>query len=118
MKNFSVAILSALLLLIVSSVFIVYEGQRGIVFQFKKIKRDDAGEMVIYEPGLHFKIPFIESVKKLDARIQTLDEAPDRFVTAEKKDLMVDSYVKWRIVDFSQDSTYVHQVTLIMLRLY
>lgn len=102
MKNFSVAILSALLLLIVSSVFIVYEGQRGIVFQFKKIKRDDAGEMVIYEPGLHFKIPFIESVKKLDARIQTLDEAPDRFVTAEKKDLMVDSYVKWRIVDFSR----------------
>jgi len=56
--------------------------------------------MMIKEPGLHFKIPFIENVKKLDARIQTLDEAPDRFVTAEKKDLMVDSFVKWRIVDF------------------
>ena len=57
--------------------------------------------MMIFEPGLHFKIPFIESVRKLDARIQTLDEAPDRFVTSEKKDLMVDSFVKWRIVDFS-----------------
>ena len=102
MKNFSIAIIVAALLLTVSSVFIIYEGQRGIVFQFSKIKRDAAtDEMMVYEPGLHFKIPFIESVRKLDARIQTLDEAPDRFVTAEKKDLMVDSFVKWKIVDFS-----------------
>lgn len=101
MKNFSIAILTLLFVLVVSSVFVIYEGQRGIVFQFSKIKRDSAtGQMLIKEPGLHFKIPFIENVKKLDARIQTLDEAPDRFVTAEKKDLMVDSFVKWRIVDF------------------
>lgn len=102
MKNFSIAILSLIFVLAVSSVFIIYEGQRGIVFQFSKIKRDSStDEMMIFEPGLHFKIPFIESVRKLDARIQTLDEAPDRFVTSEKKDLMVDSFVKWRIVDFS-----------------
>lgn len=101
MKNFSIAILALIFVLVVSSVFVIYEGQRGIVFQFSKIKRDTAtGQMLIKEPGLHFKIPFIENVKKLDARIQTLDEAPDRFVTAEKKDLMVDSFVKWRIVDF------------------
>ncbi len=102
MKNFSIAILSLLLILVVSSVFVIYEGQRGIVFQFSKIKRDaDTDKMMVYEPGLHFKIPFIEKVRKLDARIQTLDEAADRFVTAEKKDLMVDSFVKWKIVDFS-----------------
>jgi len=102
MKNFSIAILSLLFVLVVSSVFVIYEGQRGIVFQFSKIKRDSAtDEMMVYAPGLHFKIPFIETVRKLDARIQTLDEAADRFVTAEKKDLMVDSFVKWRIVDFS-----------------
>jgi membrane protease subunit HflC len=102
MKNFSIAILSLLLILAVSSVFVIYEGQRGIVFQFSKIKRDaDTDKMMVYEPGLHFKIPFIEKVRKLDARIQTLDEAADRFVTAEKKDLMVDSFVKWKIVDFS-----------------
>ena len=102
MKNFMIAIIAALFVLVVSSVFVVFEGQRGIVFQFSKIKRDaDTGNMIVYEPGLQFKIPFIESVKKLDARIQTLDEAPDRFVTSEKKDLMVDSFVKWRIVDFS-----------------
>jgi len=102
MKNFSIAILALLFVLVVSSVFVIYEGQRGIVFQFSKIKRDSAtDEMMVYAPGLHFKIPFIETVRKLDARIQTLDEAADRFVTAEKKDLMVDSFVKWRIVDFS-----------------
>lgn len=89
-------------MLAVSSIFVIYEGQRGIVFQFSKIKRDSTtDQMMVFEPGLHFKIPFIESVRKLDARIQTLDEAPDRFVTSEKKDLMVDSFVKWRIIDFS-----------------
>lgn len=102
MKNFSIAIIALIFTLVVSSVFVIYEGQRGIVFQFSKIKRDSAtGEMMVFEPGLHFKIPFIASVRKLDARIQTLDEAPDRFVTSEKKDLMVDSFVKWHIVDFS-----------------
>ena len=102
MKNFSIAIISLLLILAVSSVFVIYEGQRGIVFQFSKIKRDSTtDEMKVYDPGLHFKIPFIETVRKLDARIQTLDEPADRFVTSEKKDLMVDSFVKWRIVDFS-----------------
>ncbi|WP_019029169.1 protease modulator HflC [Colwellia piezophila] len=102
MKNFSIAILALLVVLGLSSVFVIYEGQRGIVFQFSKIKRDSAtDEMMVYEPGLHFKIPFIETVRKLDARIQTLDEPADRFVTSEKKDLMVDSFVKWRIIDFS-----------------
>jgi membrane protease subunit HflC len=102
MKNISIAIISLLLVLVVSSVFVIYEGQRGIVFEFSKIKRNsDSGEMMVFEPGLHFKIPFIQSVRKLDARIQTLDEAADRFVTAEKKDLIVDSFAKWRIVDFS-----------------
>lgn len=101
MKNFLITVISLVFVLVVSSVFVIPEGQRGIVFQFSKIKRDANGEMLIYSPGLHFKVPLIEMVKKLDARIQTLDEAPDRFVTAEKKDLMVDSYVKWRIVDFS-----------------
>jgi membrane protease subunit HflC len=102
MKNFLLAIIALILVLTVSSVFVVIEGQRGIVFQFSKIKRDgDTGDMKVYEPGLHFKFPFINQVRKLDARIQTLDDAADRFVTSEKKVLMVDSFVKWRIVDFS-----------------
>ncbi|TYK66510.1 protease modulator HflC [Colwellia echini] len=102
MKNFFIAIIALIVILSVSSVFVIYEGQRGIVFQFSKIKRDSAtDQMMVFEPGLHFKIPLIETVRKLDARIQTLDEPADRFVTSEKKDLIVDSFAKWRIVDFS-----------------
>ncbi|MEW6998806.1 protease modulator HflC [Colwelliaceae bacterium BS250] len=101
MKNFSIIIVILLSMLTVSSIFVINEGERGIVFQFSKIKRDADGEMRIYAPGLHFKIPFIERVNKIDARIQTLDGAPDRFVTSEKKDVLVDSFVKWKIVDFS-----------------
>ena len=58
MKNFLLAIIALILVLTVSSVFVVIEGQRGIVFQFSKIKRDgDTGDMKVYEPGLHFKFP-------------------------------------------------------------
>jgi membrane protease subunit HflC len=102
MKNLIGIIIAALFLLSVSAVFVINEGERGIVFKFSKIKRDSStGEMLVFEPGLHFKYPFFENVRKLDARIQTLDEPADRFVTSEKKDLMVDSFVKWRIVNFS-----------------
>ncbi|ARD23814.1 MULTISPECIES: protease modulator HflC [Shewanella] len=86
-----------------SSVMIVNEGERAIVSRFGEILKDNVdGNSVtrVLKPGLHFKIPAIDKVKYLDARIQTLDGAADRFVTSEKKDLMVDSYVKWRISDF------------------
>ncbi len=102
MKNFSIALIITLLILSIGSIFVVKEGQRGMVIQFGKIKTDSDGNVVVYEPGLQFKLPMVESVKILDARIQTLDEAAVRFVTVEKKDLMVDSYIKWRINDFAK----------------
>jgi membrane protease subunit HflC len=100
MKNFSVIALVLLGFLTFSSLFIVEEGQKAFVLQFSKVKRDADGNSVVYEPGLHFKYPLIERVKRLDSRIQTLDDSADRFVTAEKKDLIVDSFIKWRISDF------------------
>ncbi|MDO6688038.1 MULTISPECIES: protease modulator HflC [unclassified Agarivorans] len=98
------AIFGVILALLVgySSVFVVQEGERGIVIQFGKVKRTAEGDTKVYSPGLQFKVPFIDSVRTLDARIQTLDGNADRFVTSEKKDLIIDSYVKWRIADFSQ----------------
>jgi len=83
------------------SVFVIYEGQRAIKVRFAAVLKDGADQTIIYEPGINFKVPFIDKVRILDARIQTLDGEPDRFVTSEKKDLIVDSYVKWRIEDFS-----------------
>ena len=100
MKNFSVIALALVAFLSYSSLFIVEEGQKAFVLQFSKVKRDANGDSVVYEPGLHFKYPLIERVKRLDSRIQTLDDSADRFVTAEKKDLIVDSFIKWRISDF------------------
>ncbi|MCC5825150.1 protease modulator HflC [Alkalimonas sp.] len=102
MKNLIVAILVVAGLILSSALFVVPEGERAIVIQFGKIQRDAAGDVQVFEPGLHFKIPMIETVRKLDARVQTLDDPADRFVTAEKKDLLVNSYVKWRIRDFGQ----------------
>lgn len=103
MKNLLIASFVLLVLLASGSLFAVKEGERAIVIQFGKVQRDDAtGETRVFEPGLHFKLPFIDSVRHLDARIQTLDGTPDRFVTSEKKDLIVDSYVKWRIEDFAR----------------
>ncbi|WP_372620507.1 protease modulator HflC, partial [Alteromonas stellipolaris] len=103
MKNLAIAVLVLLAVLASGSLFVVTEGERAIVIQFGKIQRDDAtGDTKVFEPGLHFKLPFIDSVRHLDARVQTLDDTPDRFVTSEKKDLIVDSYVKWRIDDFAR----------------
>ncbi|APD87762.1 protease modulator HflC [Alteromonas sp. IB21] len=103
MKNLLIAVFVLLVLLASGSLFAVKEGERAIVIQFGKVQRDDAtGDTKVFEPGLHFKLPFIDSVRVLDARIQTLDGSPDRFVTSEKKDLIVDSYVKWRIDDFAR----------------
>lgn len=103
MKNLFIALLITLVVMGAGSLFVVKEGQRAIVIQFGKVQRDSAtGQTKVFEPGLHFKLPFIDTVRSLDARIQTLDGSPDRFVTSEKKDLIVNSYVKWRIKDFAR----------------
>jgi membrane protease subunit HflC len=90
-----------LFLAFISSAFVVSEGQSGIVMQFSKVKRDAEGKPVVYPAGLHFKVPVIDSIRIMDTRIQTLDDQADRFVTSEKKDLIIDSYVKWQIDDLA-----------------
>ncbi|QCI21272.1 protease modulator HflC [Buchnera aphidicola (Hyperomyzus lactucae)] len=102
MNKVFIFISSFLLLLLSSSFFIVKEGERGIILQFGKVLRNNEQKTVVYNPGLHFKLPFLETVKMLDGRIHTMDNQADRFVTKEKKDLIVDSYIKWRINDFSR----------------
>lgn len=102
MRKYILPILIILATLIYSSVVVVSEGTRGIMLRFGKVHRDNDNKVVVYTPGLHFKTPFIDSIKLLDSRIQTLDGQADRFVTVEKKDLLVDSYVKWKISDFGR----------------
>ncbi|MEE4290423.1 MAG: protease modulator HflC [Cycloclasticus sp.] len=73
------------------SIFTVDQREKVIVFRLGEIVRTDL------EPGLHFKFPFINNVKKYDGRIQTLDSRPERFLTSEKKNVIVDTFVKWKI---------------------
>ena len=89
-------IIPLIVFLLWTSIFTVDERQEAILFQFGEIIDAD------YEPGIHFKVPFINNVKKFDNRILTIDQKPERFLTQEKKDLIVDSYVKWRITDVVQ----------------
>jgi membrane protease subunit HflC len=76
--------------------FTVQESEKAIKLQLGQILDAE------YEPGLHFKIPFINNVILFDARVQTLDAEPERYLTLEKKNLLVDSFVKWRISDVLQ----------------
>lgn len=86
------------LLLFVSCVFTITQGQSGILLRLGRLVIDSNTKQVrILSPGLHVKLPFIESVRLFETRIQTLDIKSSRIVTKEKKDVMVDYYVKWRI---------------------
>lgn len=102
MRKFLFPVFILIIIVLYSGIVVVTEGTRGIMLRFNKVQRDAENKVVVYEPGLHFKVPFIDSIKVLDARIRTLDGSTTRFVTVEKKDLLVDSYVKWRINDFGK----------------
>jgi len=95
-SRFFPAIVAAVIALVVASLsaFTVDQRQRAIVFQLGEFKD------LIDDPGLHFKWPLIQNVKYFDNRILTLDTPEtDRFITSEKKNVLVDSFIKWRIKD-------------------
>ena len=92
--NLLAAIVVTVLVVVAMSMFTVDQRQYALVFQLGEVKR------IITEPGLNFKIPMIQNVRYFDRRILTLDNNdPERFITSEKKNVLVDSFVKWRIID-------------------
>ncbi|MBK4764773.1 MAG: protease modulator HflC [Pantoea sp. Brub] len=90
------------LILFQTSLFIVHEGQIGIVLRFDKILRDSNNYPKLFTSGLHLKVPFIDTIKLFDNRIQLMNNTGDHFITKEKKDLIIDSYIKWRINNFGK----------------
>jgi len=88
----------ALVLLAVASasLFVVPEQQTALLLRLGKIVDSD------FKPGLHVKLPVVQNVVLFDRRIQTLDAKPEHFLTSEKKFVVVDSFVKWRISDVAQ----------------
>ncbi|MDZ4812571.1 MAG: protease modulator HflC [Pseudomonadota bacterium] len=93
MKNILLIGILVLFLLAVNSLFIVREGEHAVLLQFGAVKNSS------YQPGLHFKLPGVQSVRKLERRIITLNREPQRYLTSEKKDVLVDFYIKWKIND-------------------
>lgn len=96
MKSGFVIVLALVVLLVANSLFIVREHEFAALFRLGAITRADV------QPGLHFKVPFIESVRRFDRRLLTLDAQPERYLTSEKKDVSVDFFVRWRIADVSR----------------
>ena len=89
-----ILILSALIIAVIAnSIYIVDEKEKALVTQFGEVIKPDV------DVGIHFKVPLIQSVRKFDARLQSLDEEPNRILTVESKYLLVDSFVKYKIVD-------------------
>ncbi|MEE8527204.1 MAG: protease modulator HflC [Gammaproteobacteria bacterium] len=91
--NLIVIVAGLLALVIGVSVFTVDEREYAIKFRFGEIIKSD------YEPGIHFKIPFVNNVLKLDRRILTRTNPTEEFLTVKKKNLYVDFFIKWRIED-------------------
>jgi len=99
-KTLLSGLLAGAILLAGTSTFTVSETERAILLEFKKIVASDFG------PGLHFKLPY-RQVRKFDDRILTLESKPERFLTSEKKNVIVDWFVKWRISDATRFYTSV-----------
>lgn len=94
MKSSVLGIVLFVVVLVASnSVFVVAQTERAVLLQFGDIVRADI------PPGLHFKIPYVNTVRKFDARVLTVDATPQRYLTLEQKALLVDSYAMWRIID-------------------
>ena len=92
-RNSIMLLLALAVMLASNSLFVIKETERAVMLKFGEVVRADI------PPGLHWKIPFVNSVRKFEGRILTVDSQPERFFTKEQKALIVDSYAKFRVVD-------------------
>jgi len=93
-RNVTFILLAVLVLFVATnSLYVIKETERGVLLKFGEVVNPDL------KPGLHVKYPFVNSVRKFDGRILTVDSQPERFFTQEKKALIVDSYAKFKVAD-------------------
>ncbi|MGB0225745.1 MAG: protease modulator HflC [Litorivicinaceae bacterium] len=85
--------LVVLVAIVSNALYVVNERERAVLLKFGEVVSTDI------EPGLHFKIPIVNDVRRFESRLITLDSSPQRYLTAEKKALIVDSFVKWQVAD-------------------
>lgn len=94
-SRMNVILLLCLVALVVAmtSVFFVDQRERVLLLRLGQIERSD------FQPGIHFKVPFVNEVRRFDGRVLSLDATPSRYLTGEKKNVLVDSFILWRIAD-------------------
>ena len=85
--------LVVLVAIVSNALYVVNERERAVLLKFGEVVSTDI------QPGLHFKIPIVNDVRRFESRLITLDSSPQRYLTAEKKALIVDSFVKWQVAD-------------------
>ena len=91
--KFGFILLAVAVVIVYMSAFIVHEREIAIKFRLGEIVKAD------YQPGLYFQVPILNNVRKFDSRVLTMDTPSERFLTLEKKNVIVNSFVKWRITD-------------------
>ena len=90
------------LLFLLSSFFVVHEGESGLLVRLGELVGEgESSQANVYKPGLHFKIPFLDNIMLFDTRLQTFEQKSSRILTAQQKYVLVDYYVKWKIDDLS-----------------
>jgi len=93
-KSLVYSLLTALVLFIANNaLYVIKETEKGVLLRFGEVVNPDI------KPGLHVKVPFVNNVRKFDGRVLTVDAQAERFLTQEKKALVVDSYAKFRVID-------------------
>ncbi len=107
-KSLFTLIAGAVLALVAwNSFYIVAQTERAVLLQFGKVSEPDV------QPGLHMKIPYVNQVRKFDGRLLTLDAPSQRFLTLEKKAVMVDAFAKWRVANADQYYTATSGMKLV-----
>ncbi|MDD2892419.1 MAG: protease modulator HflC [Halothiobacillaceae bacterium] len=93
LKNYLMPVLALIFFVLSSALFTVSEYDRVVLFRLGEIVKTD------FTPGLHFKLPFLTNIKRFDGRLQALNAPPERYLTSEKKNVIVDAFIQWRISD-------------------
>lgn len=102
LKTFGVIIAALFLFILITCIFTVHEGERALLLRLGKLTTDSEGKVRVYDPGLHFKYPIINTARHFDIRLHTMSVNESRVLTQGQKYVIVDYYVKWRISDLGR----------------
>lgn len=99
--TFIAVLILVCLSIIGSTLFTVFESERAIIARLGELRKNNEGQPLVLQPGIHIKLPFIDELHIFDARLSMTEIPSERIVTKEKEVLMVDLFVQWKVTDFA-----------------